>query len=74
MYAEVLIEYNSKAIDQTFTYIIPNTLKDKIRVGMKVLVPFANRTINGFITNIKDEHQDEHTLIEVQSIVDEYFC
>ena len=74
MYAEVLIEYNSKAIDQTFTYIIPNTLKDKIRVGMKVLVPFANRTINGFITNIKDEYQDDYSLKEITSIVDEYFC
>jgi len=74
MYADVLIEYNAKAIDQTFTYIIPNSLKEQIKVGMKVLVPFANRTINGFVTNIKDEYKDEYELKEITSIVDEYFC
>ena len=74
MYADVLIEYNSKAIDQTFTYIIPASLKETIKVGMKVLVPFANRTINGFVTNIKDEYDADYSLKEITSIVDEYFC
>ena len=74
MYAEVLIEYNSKAVDQTFTYIIPDSLKDTIKVGMKVLVPFANKTINGFVTNIKDKYEDDYALKEISSIVDEYFC
>ena len=32
MYAQILIEYNNKAIDKTFTYLIPKTLKDKIKV------------------------------------------
>ena len=35
MYAEVLIEYSAKTIDKTFTYIIPEHLKDKIKIGMK---------------------------------------
>ena len=30
MYANVLIEYSSKAIDKYFTYIIPDNLKDII--------------------------------------------
>ena len=74
MFADVLIEYNSKAVDQTFTYLIPSSLKDKVKVGMKVLVPFANRKINGFITAIKDKYQDNYELKEISSIVDEYFC
>ncbi len=74
MFADVLIEYNAKAIDQTFTYIIPDTLKNRIKVGMKVLVPFANRTINGFVTNIKDKSDGEYSLKSITSIVDEYFC
>ncbi len=74
MFADVLIEYNAKAIDQTFTYIIPESLKNTIKVGMKVLVPFANRTINGFITNIKDKYEEDFELKEITSIVDEYFC
>ena len=30
MYADVLIEYSAKAIDQTFTYIIPDRLKEDL--------------------------------------------
>ena len=48
MYAEVLIEYNSKAVDKTFTYIVPEALISKIKKGMKVRVPFTNKIINGF--------------------------
>ena len=72
MYAEVLIEYNSKAIDKTFTYLIPNSLKAKIKKGMKVKVPFANKIINGFITNIIDSYNSEYDLKKIDSIVDEY--
>ena len=72
MYAEVLIEYNSKAIDKTFTYLIPDSLKAKIKKGMKVKVPFANKIINGFITNIIDSYNSEYDLKEIDSIVDEY--
>ena len=72
MYAEVLIEYNSKAIDKTFTYIIPNDLQNKIKKGMKVKVPFASKTINGFVTNILDSYTSEFELKEIDSIVDEY--
>lgn len=73
MYADTLIEYNSKAIDQTFTYIIPDFLKDKLKVGMKVIVPFGNRFVNGFILNIKDNCETTYELKEIKNIVDEYF-
>ncbi len=74
MYAEVLIEYSAKSIDKTFTYIIPVNLKDKIKIGMKVLVPFGTKTINGFVTNIVDSVDDTYELKEIKDIVDEYFC
>ena len=54
MYGEVLVEYGVKTLDKTFTYIIPNHLKDKIQIGMKVIVPFGTLNINGFLINIKD--------------------
>lgn len=74
MYAEVLIEYNAKAVDKTFTYLIPNNLKDIIKVGMKVFVPFGNKEINGFVTNIKNEYQDSYNLKSISHIVDPSFC
>ncbi len=55
MYAEVLIEYKVKSLDRSFTYEIPEGLRNIIKVGMKVSVPFGqgDSLINGFVTNIK---------------------
>lgn len=72
MYAEVLIEYNAKAIDKTFTYLIPENLKEDLQIGMKVLVPFGTKTINGFVTNIKETCEDTYELKSITDIVDKY--
>ncbi len=55
MYAEVLIEYKVKSLDRSFTYLVPEHLKDVVKVGMKVTVPFGqgDSLINGFVTKIK---------------------
>lgn len=71
MYAEVLISYEAKSLDKTFTYKIPNNLN--IRVGMKVKVPFGMKNINGFVLNIKDNYEEEYELKEITNIVDENF-
>ena len=72
MYANILIEYSAKSIDKTFTYIIPEELKKDIQVGMKVLVPFGSKTINGFVTGITDTFTDNYELKEIKDIVDKY--
>lgn len=66
MFADVLIEYGAKAIDQTFTYIIPTSLSD-LKKGMKVKVPFGKQIVNGFVVNIKDEC-DSNNLKEIIEI------
>ena len=60
MYAEVLVEYGAKALDKKFTYIIPDNFKDKLQIGMKVIVPFGNTTINGFVVNIINSTENEN--------------
>lgn len=71
MFADVLIEYPSKKIDKTFTYIIPYRLEEKLKIGMHVKVTFNNRVINGFVMDIKDEYYIEYDLKEIIDIVDE---
>jgi len=68
MYAEVLIEYKVKSLDKTFTYIVPEHLREIIKPGMKVTVPFGvgNGTINGFVINIKNDTD----LGNLKSIID----
>ena len=50
MFASVLISYEVKSLDKTFTYKIPSNLD--IKIGMKVRVPFGNKLINGFVIDI----------------------
>lgn len=70
MYASVLIEIGAKSVDKLFTYIIPQNLIDKIKIGIRVKVPFAKMTLEGFVLEIKDTCKDEHELKEIISLVD----
>ena len=71
MYAEVLIEYKVKSLDKTFTYVIPEHLRNIIKAGMKVTVPFGNGDgcINGFVTKIKDD-TDVYNLKSILGVED----
>lgn len=69
MFAEVLVEYSVKSLDRTFTYIIPKHLKH-LKIGMKVIVPFGAKEINGFVTNIISK-TDIENLKEIIEISDE---
>lgn len=71
MYADVLISYEVKSLDKTFTYLIPDNLN--IKVGMKVKVPFGKKKINGFVLSIKGSYDDNYELKTIDSIVDENF-
>lgn len=70
MFAKVIIEYQIKSLDKTFTYIVPDKLIDIIKVGMKVLVPFANKKVNGFILSIENSSSSEYQLKEIISILE----
>ena len=73
MYAEILIEYNNKTIDKTFTYLIPSNLQIKVKVGMQVRIPFNKKLINGFVLKIYNDFTSNYPLKEIDSIVLENF-
>ena len=70
MYADVIIEYGNKAVDTLFTYIIPDNLREKIKIGHRVLVPFNNREIEGFVLDISNEFNSKYELKEISSLCD----
>ncbi|OGD18161.1 MAG: primosomal protein N' [Candidatus Aminicenantes bacterium RBG_16_63_16] len=49
-YAEIALPL---PLDKTFTYSVPPEFKDRIRPGMRALVPFAGRTLTGIVVGIK---------------------
>ena len=55
MLSSVIIEYSVKSLNKVFDYKIPNNIIDIIRVGHKVIVPFASKEVEGFVLKIHNE-------------------
>ncbi|MBW3699633.1 primosomal protein N' [Bacillus aerophilus] len=55
MIAEVIVDVTTKAIDRPFDYRVPDRFKGLVKAGMRVVVPFGPRKIQGFVTKIKEE-------------------
>ena len=65
----VLVELSSKNIDKIFDYKVPVQLEDKIKIGIRVEVPFGSQRLEGFVLEIKDKSSLE--LKEIIGIIDE---
>ncbi|MER2262870.1 MAG: primosomal protein N' [Psychrobacillus sp.] len=71
MIVEVIVDVAAYPIDRPFDYIVPEHLEGLVERGSRVHVPFGNRKVQGFITNIKGETDIDRTkLKEVLSIID----
>ncbi|WP_080846498.1 primosomal protein N' [Cytobacillus gottheilii] len=53
--ARVIVDVPAKQTDKPFDYLIPDHLIDLIKPGMRVIVPFGPRKIQGFVVDIKAE-------------------
>lgn len=65
LYAEVVL---SLPVSQAFTYSIPESLSTKALVGSRVLVPFGQRIMTGFIVRLRKKRQS--TDIKLKDIVE----
>ena len=67
MIAQVLVELMNKNVDKTFDYLVPSTMQDKIVVGIRVKVPFGNRTLEGFVLSLSNDsnYQKLKSIIEI---------
>lgn len=71
MIAKVLVEINNINVDKTFDYIVPFEYIEKIKIGMRVKVPFASRELEGFVLDLVNSVDDNYELKEIISIVDD---
>ena len=55
-YADIIIDITNENVDRPFTYIVPDTLRDRACPGMPVRVPFGNgdRPKTGYILSLRD--------------------
>lgn len=55
--ASVIVDVPAKQTDRAFDYKIPGHLEGVIQPGMRVIVPFGPRKIQGFVTGLKTESE-----------------
>ena len=70
MYVKVLIETRVKSNDMTFTYHAPSNVEDNLLIGKRVLVPFSNRTVEGFVLGY-DAKTNDYEIKDIIKIIDE---
>ena len=69
MLASVLIEYSVKSLNKVFDYIVPDNIKDIIKVGHKVIVSFGKSEVEGFVLklhNNKEDNMNYKSIIRIQ--------
>ena len=60
MYAQVIVDISNDAVDRVFDYIaLPDT-----QIGMRVRVPFANRTVLGYVIGLSEDSTFEKSKIK----------
>ena len=73
MVVDVLIEIKARQIVQTFTYLLPPELEKIVMIGSRILVPFNNRNLEGFVLKkYQLQEQPQYALKKVTQAVDEY--
>lgn len=55
--ASVIVDVPTKQTDKAFDYLIPGAWEGTIQPGMRVIVPFGPRNIQGFVTEVKSESE-----------------
>ena len=59
MIAKVIVDIPSKSVDFTFDYLVPSRMQSMIQIGMRVVVPFGPRTIQGYIMAITEQPDND---------------
>ena len=61
MYAQIIVDVNSRDVDKLFTYAVPEEME--LCAGMRVTAPFGPRTLTGMVVSVSD-----HTDVAVETI------
>ncbi|RUQ30621.1 primosomal protein N' [Peribacillus cavernae] len=67
--ASVIVDVPAKQTDREFDYSIPDKWINVVKPGMRVIVPFGPRMVQGFVTGLKNETELKK-LREIKEILD----
>ncbi|MCM1130678.1 MAG: primosomal protein N' [Roseburia sp.] len=72
MIASIVVDIAAKQVNQTFDYMVPSHLESILKVGYRVRVIFGNRTVLGFVVELKEKTAFKKKLREISDIIDVY--
>ena len=75
LYADVIVDISIGKLDRSFQYKVPDELRDKIRDGSKVCVPFGkgSRMTDGYVISLGYEPKCDDSIIKyIESCPDNY--
>ena len=70
MIAQVLVDVKAKNINKTYDYLIPDAFKDFIEIGARVIVPFGNRKVMGFVLGFSETTDYLQDLKSITKVLD----
>ena len=72
MYIDVLTQIGAKAVDNKYTYHVPDNFKDKIKIGIRVKIPFGKMVLEGFVIGINNNiTYDKDKIKDIIDITDD---
>lgn len=74
-YADVIVDISVDSVDKPFTYLVPDTLLEKINIGTPVNIPFGQHNLirKGYVINVYDHIDPElqrYKIKEIDSVAD----
>ncbi|NBK46823.1 primosomal protein N' [Staphylococcus delphini] len=70
MIAQVIVDVASKSVDKTFDYAIPADLENVVQPGVRVIVPFGPRKIQGYVMRCLPDDEAEYDLSKLRPILE----
>jgi primosomal protein N' (replication factor Y) len=74
IYAGIVVNNSSIQVDRIYTYKIPEALRNKIDIGLRVKVPFGmgNKKIDGFVIELYNEYTGKGKIKEIAEVCDKF--
>ncbi|MDT3698229.1 MAG: primosomal protein N' [Thermincola sp.] len=69
-YAEIIVDVSAKKLDRVFHYRIPDHMTGRLVEGMRVIVPFGQRTVEGYVVGFSEKPDVPQTK-DIISVVDD---
>jgi primosomal protein N' (replication factor Y) len=72
-FANIIVDISHEKVDRPFQYLIPEEMRDRLEVGMAVMIPFGmgNKLIRGYVMEITDKAEYDITKLKsISSIIE----